>query len=83
MILFVKLGVTVIVTFAIVFFPFLDSFEHILQAIIRIFPLQRGLYEDKVANFWCAVNIIIKLREMFEIHMLTRIRYVLYLIIYR
>jgi alpha-1,3-glucosyltransferase len=73
-ILFVKLGVTVIITFVIIFFPFLDSIEHISQAIIRIFPLQRGLYEDKVANIWCAINIIIKLREMFEIHILTRIR---------
>lgn len=56
------------------FFPFLDSVEHISQVIIRMFPLNRGLYEDKVANFWCAINIIIKLREMFEIHVLTRIR---------
>ncbi|CAG8523049.1 12251_t:CDS:10 [Funneliformis caledonium] len=46
-ILFVKLGVTVVITFAIVFFPFLDSVEHISQVITRLFPFQRGLYEDK------------------------------------
>ncbi|GBB87903.1 hypothetical protein RclHR1_01440018 [Rhizophagus clarus] len=72
-ILFVKLGVTVVITFVIMFFPFLDSIEHISQVIFRIFPLKRGLYEDKVANFWCAINIIIKLREIFEIHVLTKI----------
>ncbi|CAG8484918.1 6862_t:CDS:2 [Acaulospora morrowiae] len=73
MILFVKLGVTVIATFGIIFFPFMDSFEHLSQVILRIFPLQRGLYEDKVSNVWCAMNAVIKLREMFQIQTLTRI----------
>ncbi|CRK28273.1 hypothetical protein BN1723_018345, partial [Verticillium longisporum] len=25
----------------------------------RIFPFARGLFEDKVANFWCALNVVI------------------------
>lgn len=25
-----------------------------------MFPFARGLYEDKVANFWCATSIVIK-----------------------
>ncbi|CAG8524208.1 3722_t:CDS:2 [Acaulospora colombiana] len=58
-------------TFGIIFFPFLDSFEHISQVVLRMFPLQRGLYEDKVSNIWCAVNVVIKLRETFEIQSLT------------
>lgn len=32
------------------------------QLIFRIFPFSRGLFEDKVANFWCALNVAIKLR---------------------
>jgi alpha-1,3-glucosyltransferase len=28
----------------------------ILQAIHRIFPFARGLFEDKVANIWCAIH---------------------------
>ncbi|KAF0512370.1 ALG6, ALG8 glycosyltransferase [Gigaspora margarita] len=68
-----KLGITVIVTFGIVFYPFLGSLEQISQVIIRIFPLQRGLYEDKVANIWCAINVIIKLREIFDINLLAKI----------
>lgn len=28
----------------------------LLQAIHRIFPFARGLFEDKVANIWCAVH---------------------------
>jgi len=32
----------------------------ILQPIRRIFPFARGLFEDKVANFWCASNVVFK-----------------------
>lgn len=31
------------------------------QLLHRVFPFARGLFEDKVANFWCAANIIHKL----------------------
>lgn len=45
-----------------------DSFyypvvEQLVQMIHRIFPFSRGLFEDKVANFWCALNVVIKLRK--------------------
>ncbi|KAJ8061679.1 hypothetical protein OCU04_009480 [Sclerotinia nivalis] len=33
------------------------------QVIYRVFPFARGLFEDKVANFWCALNVVIKLRN--------------------
>jgi len=33
------------------------------QIIHRVFPFARGLFEDKVANFWCALNLVIKLRK--------------------
>ncbi|KAJ2843649.1 Glucosyltransferase-like protein, partial [Coemansia brasiliensis] len=33
----------------------------------------RGLYEDKVANVWCAVNVAIKLRSLFTTHTLVRL----------
>lgn len=33
------------------------------QLIHRVFPFARGLFEDKVANFWCAANVVIKLRN--------------------
>jgi alpha-1,3-glucosyltransferase len=35
----------------------------VTQAIHRIFPFARGLFEDKVANFWCFVNTFYKLRN--------------------
>ncbi|CAJ0761694.1 2369_t:CDS:2, partial [Entrophospora sp. SA101] len=68
-----QMGLTVIITFSVMFFPFLDSLDQITQVIWRIFPLYRGLYEDKVANIWCSINVIIKLRELFEIYVLTKL----------
>lgn len=35
----------------------------LVQMVHRIFPFARGLFEDKVANFWCAANVVIKLRN--------------------
>lgn len=35
----------------------------VTQAIHRIFPLARGLFEDKVANFWCALHTVHKLNR--------------------
>ncbi|KAG6010817.1 hypothetical protein E4U21_004205 [Claviceps maximensis] len=37
--------------------------EQMIQMIHRIFPFSRGLFEDKVANFWCALNVVVKLRN--------------------
>ncbi|KAI0533350.1 ALG8 glycosyltransferase family ALG6 [Xylaria digitata] len=49
--------------------PYLDTtvayypiIEQIVQMIHRVFPFARGLFEDKVANFWCAANVVVKLR---------------------
>lgn len=43
-----------------VYFPVV---EQAAQMVHRIFPFARGLFEDKVANFWCAANVVIKLRH--------------------
>lgn len=37
--------------------------EQLVQMIHRVFPFARGLFEDKVANFWCALNVVVKLRQ--------------------
>ncbi|KAF9899755.1 Glucosyltransferase-like protein [Linnemannia zychae] len=68
----VKLGLAVIVTLGLLFLPWMQSQEEILQVVHRIFPVFRGLYQDKVANVWCAVNIVIKLRERYDIQSLVR-----------
>lgn len=34
------------------------------QMIHRIFPFARGVFEDKVANFWCALHTVYKLQKL-------------------
>ncbi|PYH47862.1 dolichyl-P-Glc:Man(9)GlcNAc(2)-PP-dolichol alpha-1,3-glucosyltransferase ALG6 [Aspergillus saccharolyticus JOP 1030-1] len=41
------------------------------QTIHRVFPFARGLFEDKVANAWCAVHTFYKLHR-FEASLLQR-----------
>ncbi|KAI8049687.1 glycosyl transferase [Syncephalis plumigaleata] len=64
--LFVQLGLTVVVTFAIHLLPFAGSFDTLRQVFVRVFPVARGLYEDKVANIWCAISIVVKLRDWYS-----------------
>ncbi|KAI0699297.1 ALG6, ALG8 glycosyltransferase family-domain-containing protein [Cerioporus squamosus] len=61
--LFVRLGIVTVASFIVLFLPFLPPFaplSAILDPITRIFPFNRGLFEDKVANFWCASNVVLK-----------------------
>ncbi|KAK0656701.1 glycosyltransferase family 57 protein [Cercophora newfieldiana] len=37
--------------------------EQMVQMVHRVFPFARGLFEDKVANFWCALNVVVKLKK--------------------
>ncbi|KAG7088380.1 hypothetical protein E1B28_012381 [Marasmius oreades] len=61
--LFIRLALTTSLAFVVLFLPFLPPFAPlttILHPITRIFPFARGLFEDKVANFWCASNVLFK-----------------------
>jgi alpha-1,3-glucosyltransferase len=61
--LFIRLGLVASLTFILLFLPFLPPFAPLLaifDPITRIFPFNRGLFEDKVANFWCASNVVFK-----------------------
>ncbi|KAL4873535.1 hypothetical protein BDV12DRAFT_80268 [Aspergillus spectabilis] len=42
------------------------------QVVHRIFPFSRGLFEDKVANAWCAIHTFYKLHR-FEPNLLKRV----------
>jgi alpha-1,3-glucosyltransferase len=70
----IMLGTTVIVSFGLVFAPLyvLGGREQIVQCLFRVFPFARGLWEDKVANFWCATNVVVKFRERFDRDFLQR-----------
>ena len=42
------------------------------QVLSRIFPVRRGLYEDYVANWWCASSAALKWKSRFPPHLLLR-----------
>ena len=67
------LGVTVLGTFVLCWLPFLDSWTHAQQVFHRLFPLSRGLYEDKVANVWCSLALLFKMKKLFSVMALVRI----------
>ncbi|KAH3687698.1 hypothetical protein WICPIJ_001321 [Wickerhamomyces pijperi] len=62
------IAISTVLTFAVLFGPLVlfGNMANLLQSIHRIFPFQRGIFEDKVANFWCFSNIFIKYRTLFE-----------------
>ncbi|XP_055498064.1 dolichyl pyrophosphate Man9GlcNAc2 alpha-1,3-glucosyltransferase [Leucoraja erinacea] len=59
-----KITLVVLISFACCWLPFLTSFQQCLQVIRRIFPVDRGLFEDKVANVWCSLSVILKVKEI-------------------
>eukprot|EP00302_Diacronema_sp_CCMP2436_P025069 CAMPEP_0179920790 /NCGR_PEP_ID=MMETSP0983-20121128/4723_1 /TAXON_ID=483367 /ORGANISM="non described non described, Strain CCMP 2436" /LENGTH=348 /DNA_ID=CAMNT_0021823953 /DNA_START=92 /DNA_END=1139 /DNA_ORIENTATION=- len=59
------LGLVVVGTFVLCWLPFLAGGAPAVRAVLsRLFPVQRGLYEDKVANVWCTLSVLpgLKLR---------------------
>lgn len=58
------LTLSVTLTFAFIWAPFISESKQIFQVIHRIFPLERGVFEDKVSNVWCLVNVVYKLRNI-------------------
>lgn len=71
--LFINLGFFSILTLLACFTPFLYPLDQLQQALVRIFPFQRGLFEDKVANVWCSLNVAIKFRQIFSVSALARL----------
>lgn len=50
----------------LVFNPWLHDKNAMLGVLWRLFPVSRGLYEDKVANVWCSLSIVVKLNRFME-----------------
>jgi alpha-1,3-glucosyltransferase len=68
-----KLGATVLATFGAVWAPWLTSSDAVLGVLHRLFPTQRGLYEDYVANFWCVSSRAIKWTRLLSQGQLVRL----------
>jgi len=71
--LFVLLGITTVTAFALMFAPWMWPPSALLDPVTRIFPVGRGLFEDKVANFWCASDVVLKWRTRLAAPTLLRL----------
>lgn len=60
--LFGTLGAIVLITFGVIWLPWLNALPQVKQVVHRIFPVARGVFEDKVANVWCLLNVFVKLK---------------------
>lgn len=70
--MFLFLGIAVILSFSIMWVPFLSNVSLLQQIIYRIFPLRRGLFEDYVANFWCVSSLVFKWKKYFNEALLAK-----------
>ena len=74
--LFIRLATATTLTFLLMFLPFLPPFAPlaaILDPIKRIFPFSRGIFEDKVATFWCASNVLFKWKQWASLNVLLKL----------
>ncbi|KAL3868143.1 hypothetical protein ACJMK2_040979 [Sinanodonta woodiana] len=67
----VKIGLVVIATFVACWYPYLSDIESAMQVLHRVFPIARGLYEDKVANIWCSLSVVIKIRQLLTVNQIV------------
>lgn len=59
-----------VTTFGIIYAPLYilgGGLPNLKQSIMRIFPFNRGIFEDKVANFWCVTNVLYKYKTRFTV----------------
>ncbi|KAM8787825.1 dolichyl pyrophosphate Man9GlcNAc2 alpha-1,3-glucosyltransferase [Rhynchonycteris naso] len=68
LVLLVKLACTVVAAFLLCWLPFLTDEEQTLQVLRRLFPVDRGLFEDKVANIWCSLSVFLKIKAILPHH---------------
>lgn len=55
---------SVTLSFIVLWAPFISDTKQIFQVLHRIFPLERGVFEDKVSNVWCLINVLYKLKNI-------------------
>ncbi|KAM5322901.1 dolichyl pyrophosphate Man9GlcNAc2 alpha-1,3-glucosyltransferase isoform 2-T2 [Glossophaga mutica] len=67
-VLLIKLACTVVASFILCWLPFFSEKEQTLQVLRRLFPVDRGLFEDKVANLWCSLSVFLKIKDILPHH---------------
>ena len=64
-----------LITNSVIYLPWLKA-QKLNDVFSRIFPVQRGIFEDKVATFWCILNIFYKLNKNFNNNNLIKLAFV-------
>ncbi|XP_052774588.1 dolichyl pyrophosphate Man9GlcNAc2 alpha-1,3-glucosyltransferase-like [Mya arenaria] len=68
----VQIGLAVLATFATCWAPFLLDLDTAKQVLNRLFPFARGVFEDKVANVWCSLSVLIKWKQMMTLEQILK-----------
>lgn len=55
-------GAVVVGIFVALWWPWLQTSAAAVQVLHRVFPVARGVFEDKVANVWCMLNVAVPLK---------------------
>lgn len=63
---FISLATFTLASLALWFLPFglLAGTQGVKQVLHRVFPVARGLFEDKVASFWCVTSVLFKWKHL-------------------
>ena len=68
-------GIITLITNMVIYLPWLKT-QKIQDVISRIFPVHRGIFEDKVATFWCVLNMVYKLKNNFDTNNLIKLAFI-------
>ena len=68
-------GIITLITNMIIYLPWLKA-QNLKDVISRIFPVHRGIFEDKVATFWCVLNMVYKLKNKFDTNNLIKLAFI-------
>lgn len=75
-----KVGFCVLLTFGVLWAPWLSNWSLFIGTLKAIFPFQRGLYQLKVASFWCISDVLFKWEKTFSTGLLASVSLVLTLL---
>eukprot|EP00828_Plagiopyla_frontata_P043608 TRINITY_DN6866_c0_g1_i3.p1 TRINITY_DN6866_c0_g1~~TRINITY_DN6866_c0_g1_i3.p1 ORF type:complete len:352 (-),score=20.89 TRINITY_DN6866_c0_g1_i3:14-1069(-) len=65
------IGLFVFIIQMIIIMPWMHSKDDFWNFIAAIFPIKRGLYQLKVATFWCMTDVVMKWQRHFSQFQLT------------
>ena len=80
LLLIIIYGIATVFINGIIYWPWIKN-DKLKDVFNRIFPVKRGIFEDKVATFWCILNIFIKLNKKFKNNVLLKFSLVLTLLL--